>query len=74
MNTFNPSDLATLSTCRALAADLFGGEEWTREGGEAKVYDKGRESVTSWAIGNCHVRCDAEVQLRASPHSHRTRR
>ncbi|GAA6045569.1 hypothetical protein NBRC10513_004988 [Rhodotorula toruloides] len=55
MNTFNPSDLSTLSTCRALAAPLFGGEEWTREGGEAKVYEKGRESVTSWAIGNCHI-------------------
>lgn len=59
MNTFDPSDLSTLKACRALAAELFGGKEWTREGGEARVYDKGAangEAVTSWAIGNCHVR------------------
>lgn len=56
MNTFDPSDLSTLKACRALAAEVFGGKEWAREGGEARVYDKG-EAVTSWAIGNCHVRC-----------------
>ncbi|BGP23098.1 Glycoside hydrolase, 38 vacuolar alpha mannosidase [Rhodotorula toruloides] len=55
MNVFSPSDLSTFSTCRALAAELFGGDEWICEGGEGKVYERDREGVTSWAIGNCHI-------------------
>lgn len=56
MNTFRSSDLSTIAASRALAARVFGGPEWEKEGADVYRGDPGESGVASWAIGNCHVR------------------
>ncbi|GAA5998647.1 alpha-mannosidase [Rhodotorula paludigena] len=55
MNTFRSSDLSTIAASRALAARVFGGPEWEKEGADVYRGDPGESGVASWAIGNCHI-------------------
>lgn len=58
MNVFRPDDLATIAASRKLAAEVFGGPEWEKEGHKVYGRDPEADGVTSYAIGNCHVRPD----------------
>lgn len=55
MNVFRPDDLSTTAASRKLAAEVFGGPEWEKEGHKVYGTDPVKDGVASYAIGNCHV-------------------
>ncbi|POY72711.1 hypothetical protein BMF94_4542 [Rhodotorula taiwanensis] len=55
MNVFRPDDVSTIAASRKLAAEVFGGPEWEKEGHKVYGTDPVKDGVASYAIGNCHI-------------------